>query len=460
MTTARKVIELAPQPGPQTAFLGSHADIAIYGGAAGGGKSYALLLDPLRHYANADFGGVIFRRTSVQVRNEGGLWDESMKVYSLFRAKPREAFLEWRFPSQMAMSFSALEHEKDVHNYQGSQIPWIGFDELTHFSKQQFFYMLSRNRSTSGVQPRIRATCNPDPSSWVKEFIRYWLDENGEYPLPERSGKLRWFIRLSDELIWADSKEEIHEKYGNGPEIQPISVTFIGAKVEDNKILLDKNPKYLANLLGMSRVDRARLKDGNWKIRASAGTFFNRDWFTVLDAVPSGWIQQVRYWDRAATKPSDNNSNPDWTRGLKMYKYPNGTFMVIDLKSLQDTPLQVERIVKATASQDTALCPVVGEQDPGSAGVADAQRFVSILAGYDARVRRPTSDKATRAKPVSAQSEVGNVFVLRAPWNDAFFTELENFSEDPDEYDHDDIVDVFSGAFNELAGGHSILDVL
>lgn len=448
-----EAIKLQPQPGPQTQFLACPADIAFYGGAAGGGKSYGLLLDPLRHYKTPDFGGIIFRRTAVQVRNEGGLWDESMKMYPLFRARPRESFLEWRFPYGMAMGFANLEHDKDVLNYQGAQIPWQGFDELTHFTESQFFYMLSRNRSTSGVKPRIRGTTNPDPDSWVRKFIDWWIDKDG-FAIEERSGKIRWFIRISDEIVWADSPDAIHARFGHGPEIVPKSFTFIAAKLRDNKILMQKDPAYLGNLLALNRVDRARLLDGNWNVRATAGLMFQRDWFPTVDAIPSGWTQVVRYWDRAATKPNETNKDPDWTRGLLLYKYPDGSFCVGDLRSLRDTPFEVEKLVVNTAAFDTISVPVVGEQDPGSAGVADGARFATILAGYDVRLRKPTKDKLTRAKPVSAQSEVHNIKVLRAPWNHEFFTELENFPEGA----HDDIVDVFSGAFNELAGGLSLAD--
>ena len=451
---AARVIE--PQKGPQSEFNACPADIAIYGGAAGGGKSFGLLVDPLRHLKNSFFGGVIFRRTSVQIRNEGGLWDESMSIYPLFRAEPRESYLEWKFPKGMSMSFANLEHEKDVHNYQGAQIPWIGFDELTHFTEQQFFYMLSRNRSTSGVKPRIRATTNPDPDSWVRTFIDWWIGPDG-FPIKERSGKLRWFIRVNDQLMWANTPDEIYAVYGRSPEIQPKSVTFISAKLEDNKILMEKDPAYLGNLLALNRVDRMRLKDGNWNVRATAGSFFQRQWFPVIDAIPSGWSEIVRYWDRAATRPSPENSNPDWTRGLKMYKYPNNTYVVADLRSMRDSPLQVEMLIKNTASHDSYSVAIVGEQDPGSAGVSEAEHFVRMLTGYNVRVRKMTQDKQTRAKPVSAQCEMGNVRVLRAPWNEEFFAELENF---PDEKSHDDIVDVLSGAFNELAVGASIFDVL
>ncbi|MDG4675860.1 terminase family protein [Shinella sp. 838] len=149
---------IRPQAGPQTLFLGSSADIAIYGGSAGGGKTWALLMEPLRHIANSQFGAVFFRRTLVQVRNEGGLWDESEKLYPCLNAKPRVApDLSWTFPSGASVSFAHLEHDKTVSNWQGSQIPLICFDELTHFTQKQFWYLLSRNRSMCANSEAIRA---------------------------------------------------------------------------------------------------------------------------------------------------------------------------------------------------------------------------------------------------------------------------------------------------------------
>lgn len=450
-----EIVNLQPQPGPQTMFLSSPADIAIYGGAAGGGKTYGLLLDPLRHSGNSKFGGTIFRKTAVQVRNEGGLWDESMNLYPYFDAHPSESRLQWTFPSGMSLGFSYLEYEKDVLNFQGAQIPWQGWDELTHFSLYQFMYMLTRNRSVSGVKPKIRATTNPDPDSWVREFIDWWIDPETGFPIPERSGKLRWFIRMNDTFIWKSTKEEIHAVYGSGPEIMPKSVTFIPSKLQDNKILMQKDPGYLANLLAQDRVTRARLLEGNWNIRVSAGSLFRREWFTIVDAVPSGWIQCIRFWDRAATKPSESNRDPDWTRGLKLYKYGDGSYCVVDLKSIRDTPGKVESLIKATASHDTTGVSIASQTDPGSAGKKEAEVFISMLAGYHVRSSPNSKDKVTRAKPVSAQAEGGNIKVLRAPWNNEFFTELENFPEGV----HDDIVDVLSGAFNELVGGYSLADV-
>ncbi len=438
-------------------FMSCPADIAIFGGAAGGGKSFALLLEPLRHYNNPKFGGVIFRRNSVQVRNEGGLWDESMALYSQFRGYPRESSLEWEFPSGARMKFAHLEFDRSVFDWQGSQIPYLGFDELVHFSERQFFYMLSRNRSMSGVPGYVRATCNPDADSWVRRLIDWWIDKDG-YPIAERQGIVRYFIRQDDLIVWGESAEELTSQFGS--EQMPKSFTFIHSSIRDNKILMEKDPSYLSNLMALSRVERMRLLGGNWNVRATAGQVFQREWFEILDVRPADLnkVSCVRYWDRAATKPSEENKDPDWTSGLKLSKTNMGVWIVEDVRRTRDTPMKVEQFIKNTALQDGYSIPVCIEQDPGSSGVADAENYVRMLAGFNVRVRKVTKDKVTRALPVSAQCEAGNVKIIRGNWNEEFFSELENFGEDCT--GHDDQVDCLSGAFNELSQSLGILDVL
>lgn len=122
-----------PQEGPQEAFLTSEADIVIYGGQAGGGKSWSVIAEALKDVEDPEFGAVIFRRTSKQVLNEGGLWDEATGIFPDFGARPNQSSLSWAFPSGAAVSFAHLEHEKNKLDWQGAQIAYIGFDELTHF---------------------------------------------------------------------------------------------------------------------------------------------------------------------------------------------------------------------------------------------------------------------------------------------------------------------------------------
>lgn len=456
MSAAEK-IEIQAQPGPQTQFLSSEADICIFGGAAGGGKTYAILLEPLRHHSNKDFKAIVFRRNGKQIKNQGGLWSESQNLYPLLGAQPRAYMLDWVFPSGMNLKFDHLEHDSTVLNYQGAQIPLIMFDELTHFSERQFFYMTSRLRSASGVPGYIRATCNPDADSWVRTFIDWWIDEDG-YAIPERSGVLRYYLRMGDEIVWGDHPDDLKLLYGQNK--NPRSVTFIPSKLSDNQILMKKDPSYLAALEALPLVDRERLlgdeqKGGNWNIRASAGNIFRRSWFEVVNQIPSGFTKVVRFWDRAATKPTPANPDPDWTRGLKLYSYPDGTFVVGDLQSMQDTPMKVEHLIKRVAAIDTIATRVVSQQDPGSAGVAEAEQFKRMLSTFDVRTRSFSKDKLTRAKAVSAASEGGRIKVYKAKWNKAFFDELEAFPEGG----HDDIVDVFSGAYNELENMFSTLDL-
>lgn len=431
---------LYPQKGPQRDFLSCSADIAIYGGAAGSGKTFAVLLEPIYHLHVKGFGAVIFRRTSTMVRKQGGLWDTSMGIFANPRlgGVPKESTLEWDFPSTASIQFGHLQYESDVLSWQGAQIALIIFDELTHFTRAQFFYMLSRNRSSCGIKPYIRATTNPDSESWVRELIDWWIDKDSGLAIPERSGVIRYFIHVNDQLIWGECKAALHDKY---PGCFPKSFTFVSASIYDNKKLLEVDPGYLANLHALPRVERERLLMGNWNVKPSSGLYFQKGYFEQLDAVPAK-TEKIRYWDRAATKKTETN-NPDFTVGLKIEKDIHGIIYVTDMIRIQDSPLGVQTVVKNTAIRDGIGVRIGIEEDPGQAGVSEADHLTRQLQGFIVKKNRVTKDKITRASPVSAQSEAGNIKVLKAKWNEDFFKELENFPDGA----HDDIVDALSGAF-------------
>lgn len=273
-------ITVRPQEGFQMKFLSSPADIVIGGSAAGVGKTFALLLEFLRNIEVDGWGGVIFRRTGPQIRNEGGLWDTSMTIYPNVGATPRESYLEWQFSETVKLKFSHLEHEKNVLDWQGAQIPYIGFDELAHFSKNMFFYLLSRSRSTCGIKPYVRAVCNPDPDSWLSEFLSWWIDQDTGFPIAERDGVIRYMLRDGDNFIWGDTAEEVLEKgkyliepmvkkSGIDPKEFVKSVTFISGSIYDNKELLSVNPAYLANLMAQDEQTKSQLLHNNWKVVVS-----------------------------------------------------------------------------------------------------------------------------------------------------------------------------------------------
>lgn len=438
---------IRPQPGKQEQFLSSNADIVFYGGAAGGGKTYAALIEPLRHINNKNFSCIIFRRTSPQITTPGGLWDTALEMYTALGAKDiRSPNRYFRFPSGAKIVMNHLQYDKTVYDYQGAQIPLIEFEELTHFSWKQFTYMLTRNRSaTAGIKPYIRATCNPDPDSWVADFIKWYIDQNTGYAIQERGGIIRWFIIMNDEPIWADNPDELFDKYG----IEPKSFTFIPSSVYDNKILLENNCEYLANLKAQDEVTKEQLLNGNWKIRPAGGLYFKANQAPIVNVVPDKIIGICRAWDLAATEATPQNKSPDKTAGVLMARLRNGQFIVLDVFTGCLNAAGVRQAVRSIAIQDRInyRCNSIHiPQDPGQAGKEQAQSYVSFLAGFNVQTERINGNKINRAEPFAAQWQQGNVLLLRGDWNRIYTNELSSF---PDGL-HDDLVDASADAFNSL----------
>lgn len=466
---ARVVRRIQPQDGPQTEFVACDADIAIVGGGAFGGKTFSLLLLDVEHIADPFFASVTFRRDTNQIRNPGGLWDEATALYSSLGARPLSNSLEQLFPSGAVSKFAHLEYDADVYAWDGSQIPLLKFDQLESFTESQFWYMLSRNRDPSGhIRPYCRATCNPNPDSWLKRFLAWWIDPTTGYAIPERSGVLRWMLRMGEDLVWADSREELWNRY-SFPDLtyddprqpRPMSVTFIVARIWDNKIGLEKDPGYLSKLMNMPRHERERLLGderlgGNWNVRASAGLLFRREWCPTVPVEPAE-VEWVRGWDLAATKPNPTNPDPDWTVGVKLGKYRKANRFVIS-KVTRDRvgPNGVETMLRNTAEADGPDCQVRLRQDPGQAGKAQAKQLVGLLAGYPVKTSPVTGDKVTYFSPFSSQAEAGNVDLV-AGLPEEFLRSLEGF---PDAL-HDDDADAISTGFERFvvhAGGRNVID--
>lgn len=445
---------IRPQRGPQEVFSRASTDIAIYGGAAGGGKTFGLLLEPLYHIHNSGFGAVCFRRTYPEIEREGGMWDESFELYPHAGGKPNKSEMSWRFPSGAKVSFSHLQHPNNIEDWKGAQIPLIMFDQLEEFTERQFFYMLSRNRSMCGVRPYIRATVNPDPDSWVATFIEWWIDQDTGLPIEERAGRIRWFARVGPKLEWADTRDELLARYPDMEEAQPKSVTFIPARLEDNAILMQRDPGYKANLQAQDYVDQQRLLDGNWKVRAAAGKVFNKGWFEIVDAVPAGG-EEGTGWDLAATEKKSAGDDPDYTAYVTMRKV-GGRYYILDFAlerigpgEVNDYMLNVTKQSARKATEAGANYRVRWEREPAGAGKRESYHMVQMFDGYDAIGIRPQGDKVVRAKGLSAQARQGNVKVLSAHWNELFFSHFHAFPDGP----HDDGVDAASVIYNDLATG-------
>ena len=367
-------------------------------------------------------------------------------MYPFLGGRGRENTLDWVFPSGARIEFSHLQHLKDAVAHRSKQYCGLFFDEAALFEEGQFWNLFSRNRSVCGIPPFTRMVTNPpspkDPKQqWVRRLLDWWIGDDG-FPIPERCGKVRWFVRSGDSLVWNDRDKLLKEF---GPLNPPVSITFIPSKLSDNRILMQKDPAYLAKLMALPLVERKMLMDGNWNVTASAGMYFRRSWFEVVDAAPAG-VKWVRGWDKAATKPSPQNPDPDWTAGVK-YCRKDGEFFIGHIERFRESPAGVERRIQNIAKSDGRNTKIVMWQDPGQAGKVEVDHYVRLLNGFTVKVHRASKDKITYAEPVSAQAERGNIKIVRGPWNEQFFDEVEAFPEGG----HDDQIDGLNVAHLELA---------
>ena len=275
------------QPGGQDDMLSSTADISIVGGSRGGGKSYVLLMQALYDITNPNFRAIIFRKELDDLTDIIDTSYELFDTYGVFNKSKND--LTWNFNSGgwLTFSYHSMEQLNFHDRYQGKQYPYIGIDEVTQMSYQKFKVLTMSNRNAYGIRNRIVGSCNPDPDSWVARFIEWWIDQETGLPIQERSGKVRYCTMMGDdvtEVVWGDTREEVFEKcreqimawwkdeyseFGTPQDLFIKSVSFVPAKLTDNKQLLNSDPSYLANLFNQDEETRARFLDGNWKFKAA-----------------------------------------------------------------------------------------------------------------------------------------------------------------------------------------------
>lgn len=266
-----------PNPGPQTEFLAAPEQEVLYGGAAGGGKTYGLLADPMRYFDNKNYNGLILRRTNDELREL--IW-KSQEIYPIAfpGARWAEKKSQWTFPSGARLWLTYLEREEDVLRYQGQAFSYIAFDELTqHATPFSWNYMRSRLRTTDSTLPVfMRATSNPGGPghSWVK---RMFID-----PSPANKSFVATDIDTGKPLLYPEG----HAKAG-----QPLfSRRFIPATLKDNPYLYNEGA-YEANLLSLPEMQRRQLLEGDWAIADGAAFPEFRVSTHVIDPydIPSNW---------------------------------------------------------------------------------------------------------------------------------------------------------------------------
>lgn len=385
----------------QAEFLLVDAKEALYGGAAGGGKSDALLMAALQYVDVSGYSAILFRRTYNDLALPGALMDRAYEWLAGTEAHWHSLKHIWTFPCGATLTFGNLEHEKTKFRYQSAEFQFIGFDELTQFTETQYRYLFSRLRrlEKSNIPLLMRSASNPGGvgHDWVKQRF----------------------------LVEGTSKGRV----------------FVPAKLQDNPFLDQK--QYIESLNNLDPITRRQYLDGDWTAR-HGGSIFRREWFQIVKDVPAT-LRRVRYWDLAATKPK-RGSDPDYTVGALVGE-KDGQYWILDIKRARLRPRQVEALIKQTAQLDGVETRIYMEQEPGSSGVAVIDYYSRLLRGFSFWGVKTTGSKEERAVPMSSAAEAGNIFVVEASWNGEFLDEVETFPVGQ----HDDQVDAVSGALLQLA---------
>jgi hypothetical protein len=296
-------IIIKPQPGFQRAFCSSPADVVVGGGAGFAGKSFGLLMDSARGVISIDgkprypgYNAVIFRKFLTEIKIGGGLWDDSMRIFPHIGGSANETSKAWWFEdSRSEIAFKQLAREAELVLNKG-QFAYIGWDEMADFvTFKMFTYMLSRNRTACGMRPKTRGTCNPDPDSFLAEFMEWYINQDTGFPIPERAGVIRYFAVDEDRPVWGNTRQEVYDKTRHifsrkefeGYDIRDLikSFTFIPGTIADNKIGTKSNPAVMANMAAQSEEEKLRLLYGNWKIRVDGTGLYEWD---KLDDMFSG----------------------------------------------------------------------------------------------------------------------------------------------------------------------------
>ena len=275
----KKEVVFAPNAGPQTEFLAASEQEVLYGGAAGGGKSYGLLADPMRYFDNPNFNGIILRRTNDELREL--LWKSQELYPKAFQgAKWQEKKSQWTFPSGAKLWLTYLERDQDVLRYQGQAFTYIAFDELTQYASPfAWTYMRSRLRTTDQSLPiYMRGTTNPGGPGhgWVKKMF---ID-----PAPANKKFIAKDLDSGNDLVYPEG----HARAG-----EPLfHRRFIPASLYDNPYLTEDGA-YEANLLSLPEMQRRQLLEGDWGVADGAAFSEFRPNVHVIEPydIPSEWVR-------------------------------------------------------------------------------------------------------------------------------------------------------------------------
>lgn len=306
-------LKIIAQRGCQEKFLASSSDITIFGGSRGGSKSFSLLMESLKDIYNPYYNSILLRNEKDDLLD---LINTSYILYGQMGQYNKSiSDMTWYFKNGGKLKFSYLADSYDdfKKRFQGKQYSFIGIDEITHCSYEKFKYLITCNRNAYGIRNRFYGTCNPDPDSWVRKFIDWWIGEDG-LPIDDRDGIMRYCFMEGDSpdsIYWGDTPEEVYnqckhiidplwkdayEELGfNKMTMYVKSVTFIQGRLEENIKLIASDPNYAANLSQQNEEQRARDLEGNWNFKATGDDLIKMSDMDLFYSAPAQIEKGIRY---------------------------------------------------------------------------------------------------------------------------------------------------------------------
>lgn len=288
-------LKIIAQRGGQERMLAIDADIKIVGGSRGGSKSFSSLMEVLKDIKNPDFHATILRNEKDDLQS---LVTDSYKLFSQFGTYNKsQNDMTWNFANGGWLKFSyyAGAYQDFKTRFQGRQFAYVCIDEGTQCPYKKFKYLLTNNRNASHIRNRFWITCNPDPESWVRKFIDWWIDDEG-FIIPERDGVIRFCFMdgdTPDSIYWGNTREEVYEQCRDiidklwkdsyaelgysKLDMFIKSVTFIRADVSENIKLISTDASYIANLAQQDEEQRMRDLEANWNYKAAGDDMIKRE---------------------------------------------------------------------------------------------------------------------------------------------------------------------------------------
>lgn len=469
----------APSSPKQAAFLQSNSFFTVYGGSMGSGKTYQGLLRFLRWWKDPNFVGVVVRKNATFLSQSGGAFEEACELYKkldpkcVITKKP----MVIKFTTGSKIFFTGYDGQAGKDAFQGIQVSAIMIDEGTQVNEEDVLWMMKRLRGRAKMDKNIWITCNPDPDSYLRRWIDWYLypkeHPHGGRPDPSKSGIERWYLMLGNEIVWGSSRQELfdvyHIKMGKNTSgnwnCNPKSFRFIAATCEDNPIMLRDNPDYIGILFAQSDVEVERQFHGNWDVRPEDSGYFKRSWLTMLNphsrddmSYKKDVVMRVRCWDLACTLPSPVNPSPDYTAGVLMARTRDGRFIIEDVIQVRKREGENIDFIIGVAKEDIkrygkvqCYLPVDPAESGKSIKFQRAKEFA--MQGVPVKFIKVSTKrgKLDRFLPFSAAAENGIVYAIKnIDWNNIYFSEMEAF-DGVSRRVHDDMCDSTSDAFNTLA---------